>query len=120
MRATRWCSLRAAEGFVMVGGAGEARAGTDIRRRQVRAASRVAIVALAVMCNSQVFAGDDADSATPPALPNVYFDLRTNYATLPANSLSIGFGHPSPFTTLSHLSRSIDPAALSSPASQSA
>jgi hypothetical protein len=48
--------------------------------------------------------GKDADDDQParPAstLPNIYLDLRTNYATVPANTLSIGFSNPSLFTTL--------------------
>ena len=116
----------------MVGGAGGAQAGRDVRRWRPGAASRVAVAALAVMCNRQAFAGDDTDSATAAALPNIYFDLRTNYATLPANSLSIGFGSSALFSTLSNLVRQFNPATLpatpvlpglptlSSPASQNA
>src|SRR5437899_719347 len=116
----------------MAGGVGGARAGRDVRRRRMRAANRVAIGALVVMCNGRVFARDDADGATTPALPNIYFDMRTNYATLPANSLSIGLGTFSPFSTLSNLRALINAATpsatpvlptlptLSSPSSQNA
>ncbi len=38
---------------------------------------------------------DDDDQPAKPAstLPNIYLDLRTNYATVPANTLSIGLGN---------------------------
>jgi hypothetical protein len=77
---------------------------------------------------------DDSDdqSAKPAStLPNIYLDLRTNYATVPANALSIGFSNPSLFsalTTLRTLASLTDLAnlttrptlpALSSPSSQS-
>ena len=38
--------------------------------------------------------GDDGAASTA-ALPNIYLDLRTNYAKVPANTLSIGFSNPS-------------------------
>ena len=105
------------------------RADRSIRRYRARAASHMAIVALAVMSAGQAFANDDADDATTPWSPNVYLDLRWNYATVPANSLSIGLGTFGPFATLSHLRSLITaptPSAtlvlptLSSPASQNA
>jgi hypothetical protein len=115
-----------------MGGAVEGWAGRYFRRRRVRAASRIAIIAFALMSSGQVFAGDDADGAAGPWSPNVYLDLRTNYATVPANSLSIGLGTFSPFSTLSNLRSLINAASpsgapilpglpiLSSPASQNA
>ena len=71
---------------------------------------------------------DDDPAKAASALPNIYLDLRTNYATVPANTLSIGFSSPSlssalaTLQTLSTLANS--PAAparptLSSPASRS-
>ena len=33
-------------------------------------------------------------------MPNIYLDLRTNYATVPAGALSIGIGNSALFTTL--------------------
>jgi len=72
---------------------------------------------------------DDDESAKPAStLPNIYLDLRTNYATVPANALSIGFSNPSLFsalTTLRTLASLTDLTnlttlpALSSPSSQS-
>src|SRR5260370_22789064 len=39
--------------------------------------------------------GDGASAKPASTLPNIYLDLRTNYATVPANTLSIGFSNPS-------------------------
>jgi hypothetical protein len=71
---------------------------------------------------------DSADAAAKPApsVPNIYLDLRTTYATVPADTLSIGLGNPSfaRFPTLAMLSNltALPNAptlpALSSPASQ--
>src|SRR5450432_3970540 len=36
---------------------------------------------------------DDRSAKAVSALPNIYLDLRTNYATVPANTLSIGFSN---------------------------
>ena len=97
-----------------------------------RVASCLAIAVLAVMSTGRVFAADDAEVAAAPALPTTYLDLRTNYATLPANSFSVGLGSSSLFSTLSNLRALINAAnpsatpvlpslpTLSSPASQSA
>jgi len=113
-----------------MGGAVEGRAGGDVHQCRVRAASRMALITLAVMSGGQVFAENDADGAAAPWTPNVYLDLRTNYATVPANSLSIGFGNFSPFSTLPNFRTLINAATpsaapilsglptLSSPASQ--
>ena len=70
---------------------------------------------------------DSDGSATAPdsTLPNIYLDLRTNYATVPTNTLSIGFGGSSFFSaiatlqTLSALTNLPTLPALSSPKSQS-
>ncbi len=97
-----------------------------------RRPAKVAIVALAAICAGPALAGDDGDEAPAPWRPNIYLDLRTNYGTVPANSLSIGFGNLPVFSTLSNLRTLIDPAMLtaapvlptlptiSSPASQNA
>jgi hypothetical protein len=45
----------------------------------------------------------DASAKTASALPNIYLDLRTNYATVPANALSIGFSSPSVSTAIATL-----------------
>ena len=69
-------------------------------------------------CSGIAFAGDhgdDEEAASPkPVLPNIYLDMRTVYATLPAGALSIGFSTPA-LLTLSDLS-SI--AILTSPSSR--
>jgi hypothetical protein len=115
----------------MTRGVSGAGVGSRGGRRWAKAASGAGIVALAAMCASPALAGD-ADEATAPASPNIYLDLRTNYGTVPANSLSIGFGNLPVISTLSNLRTLIDPAmltaapvlpnlpTLSSPASQNA
>jgi hypothetical protein len=60
---------------------------------------------------------EDEDAAKPkPSLPNFYLDMRTIYATLPAGSLSIGFGTPPLLSRLAILSSL---RTLTSPSSQS-
>jgi hypothetical protein len=46
---------------------------------------------------------DDSSAKASSALPNIYLDLRTNYATLPANTLSIGFSNTSLSSALATL-----------------
>ncbi|MBR0907345.1 hypothetical protein [Bradyrhizobium liaoningense] len=38
---------------------------------------------------------DEEDAPAKPAVPNIYLDLRTIYATIPAGTLGIGFGNTS-------------------------
>jgi len=98
------------------------------------AACRVALAALLSLFFSAMALGrdkedgDDASEKPASALPNIYLDLRTNYATVPANTLSIGFGgssFSSVITTLQRLSSLTNAPILppfpapSSPASQS-
>jgi hypothetical protein len=52
---------------------------------------------------------DDEDAKSGSKLPNVYLDLTTSYARIPANSLSIGFRPTLPV---------LSPVSLSSPAAQ--
>jgi hypothetical protein len=47
--------------------------------------------------------GDDPSAKADSTLPNIYLDLRTNYATVPANALSIGFGNSSLSTAIATL-----------------
>ncbi len=65
---------------------------------------------------------DDGDAAKATSnWPNIYLDLRTNYATLPANTLSIGFGNSSlssALAALQSLTTLPNSPTLSSPASQ--
>ncbi|MDA9492596.1 hypothetical protein [Bradyrhizobium sp. CCBAU 11361] len=41
------------------------------------------------------FAGDEKDESAKPDVPNLYLDLRTTYATIPAGTLGISFGNTS-------------------------
>jgi len=41
------------------------------------------------------FAADEKDESAKPDVPNLYLDLRTTYATIPAGTLGIGFGNTS-------------------------
>jgi hypothetical protein len=90
----------------------------------------LAMLATACVCGP-VLAKDADDDEEPakavPAIPNLYLDLRTNYGTVPAGALSIGFGNTALFTTLQTLQQIRPdnnvlptlPSGVSSPASQS-
>jgi hypothetical protein len=77
------------------------------KTRLVKFASRVALAGLASL--SGVALSKDKDGSEDPSaksdstLPNLYLDLRTNYATVPANALSIGFSSPSLSTAIATL-----------------
>ena len=43
---------------------------------------------------------DNGPATAASALPNLYLDLRTTYATVPANSLAIGLGNSAQFAVL--------------------
>lgn len=47
---------------------------------------------------------DSEPSKTPPQWPTTYIDVRTNYVTVPANTLAIGFGSFLPSESLATLS----------------
>lgn len=67
-------------------------------RPNFRQALRVAALAgacLATTAANAVAADDDEDTPAKPAVPNIYLDLRTNYATIPANTFGLGFGNTS-------------------------
>jgi hypothetical protein len=72
-----------------------------------RSSCRAALAGLLSFCFSGVALGqdnsDDQSAKADSTLPNIYLDLRTNYATVPANSLSIGFSNTSLFSTLATL-----------------
>ena len=98
-----------------------------VRAVRVGPACRVAFAGMVLVFLSGPVLGRDADegdddSAKAASGPNLYLDLRTNYATFPAGSLSIGFGgfgfagNPA----LSALSNLTTLPTLSSPSSQSA
>jgi hypothetical protein len=81
----------------------------------------VALGVLVSFCLSGLALGkdqddDEAEAPTKPALPNLYLDMRTIYATLPAGSLSIGFSAPPLLSRLANLSSLRTP---TSPSSQS-
>ncbi len=109
---------------------------SSARRRRERAIARLPTALTVALLLSMSFGGhvraqegddDDSQSAkTASALPNIYLDLRTTYARLPANTLSIGLSNPSLSTTISSLAALTNSAvatrtgqpALSSPSSQ--
>lgn len=45
--------------------------------------------------NLALAAEADEDATAKPDVPNIYLDLRTTYATIPAGSLGLGFGNTS-------------------------
>jgi hypothetical protein len=79
------------------------------KARLARPAFRAALVGMVSLSLSGIALskdkddGDDPSAKTDPALPNIYLDLRTNYATVPANTLSIGFGNSSLSTAIATL-----------------
>jgi hypothetical protein len=94
----------------------------------VRSYCCLMLVPTLVCLSAPVLAQDPSDSNSgsgSTSWPNIYLDLRTNYATVPANTLSIGFSSPSLSTaiaalrTLSDLSSSPRLPVPSSPSSQS-
>ncbi len=98
----------------------------------VRPVCRGAFAAVVLVCCSGLALGKDADdsddgSVKAASTPNLYLDLRTNYGTFPAGSLSIGFGgfgfagHPAlaALAGFSKVSNLATPPAFSSPSSQS-
>ncbi|MDP3076628.1 hypothetical protein [Bradyrhizobium sp.] len=103
------------------------------RAAHVRPVCRVAFAGLVLVCFSGLALGKDADdgddeSVKAATTPNLYLDLRTNYGTFPAGSLSIGFGgigtlngHPalSALADFSRFSNLTTLPAFSSPSSQS-
>lgn len=60
---------------------------------------------LALAANS-ARAGEDGDDGgkSVPQLPNIYLDMRTNYSTVPAGTLNVGFGNALSLPSLSSLS----------------
>ena len=82
----------------------------------MRFACRVALGVLEAFCFSGLALSKDDDEGSVKAastLPNIYLDLRTIYTTVPANTLSIGFGSSSLLSIPATLPT------LSSPASRS-
>ncbi|MBR0840937.1 hypothetical protein JQ607_12120 [Bradyrhizobium liaoningense] len=55
-------------------------------------------VAMGLLCltmSAGVALAADEDAPAKPAVPNIYLDLRTIYATIPAGTLGLGFGNTS-------------------------
>ncbi|UPJ69446.1 hypothetical protein [Bradyrhizobium sp. 191] len=50
------------------------------------------LACLTVSASAAFAAEADEDAAAKPAVPNIYLDLRTSYATIPAGTLGLGFG----------------------------
>jgi len=68
-----------------------------------------ALVLTATSRNSALAGDSDKDDAKPAKadaspLPNIYLDMRTNYFTVPAGTLNIGFGNSLSLPSLSSLS----------------
>ena len=53
------------------------------------------LLCLVMSAGAAFAANDDEDEPTKPALPNIYLDLRTIYATIPSGTLGLGFGNTS-------------------------
>ena len=67
---------------------------------------RLVAACLIGLCFSGAAFGKDRndDSGAPAdATPNIYLDLRTSYATVPAGALPVGFGSPALFSALQSL-----------------
>lgn len=77
------------------------------RSGTTRFALRALGLALLVVHTGAAFAADDGDAEPEKAasgLPNIYLDMRTNYLTVPAGTLAIGFGNSFSLPALSSLS----------------
>jgi len=61
----------------------------------------------------------DGEPTKADSTPNLYLDLRTYYTTVPAGSLSLGFGNSALFATLPTLATLTTLPTLTSPASRS-
>ena len=84
--------------------------------RPTRSAKRVALGVFVSLCISGLALAKDEEDGAPawPALPNIYLDMRTIYATLPAGALSIGFSPPPLLSSLANLSSLTTPTSPSS------
>lgn len=50
------------------------------------------MLCLTIPAGAAFAADDEEDKPAKPAVPNIYLDLRTIYATIPAGTLGLGFG----------------------------
>ena len=64
------------------------------RRPALRAAA-TGLLCLALSAGAAFAADDEKDKPAKPDVPNIYLDLRTIYATIPAGTLGLGFGNTS-------------------------
>lgn len=88
--------------------------------RAPRHVARTLVLGLLFACSLSAIAlgkdeDDEEDVAKPkPLLPNIYLDMRTIYATVPAGALSIGFGSSPLLSTLSNFTTLRTPTSPSS------
>jgi hypothetical protein len=70
----------------------------------------VKAVGAALLCicfGGSALAGDDDDAdGSSKGPPNIYLDMRTAYASVPAGALPTGFGNPALVTALQSLALS--------------
>ncbi|MFB6460780.1 hypothetical protein [Bradyrhizobium tunisiense] len=50
------------------------------------------LACLTISASAAFSAEDEEDAPAKPAIPNIYLDLRTSYASIPAGTLGLGFG----------------------------
>lgn len=53
------------------------------------------LLCLAIPAGAAYATDGDEDTTAKPVVPNLYLDLRTTYATIPAGTLGLGFGNTS-------------------------
>ncbi|AWM10791.1 hypothetical protein [Bradyrhizobium symbiodeficiens] len=58
-------------------------------------ATAMGLACLAISTGTAFSSEADEDAPAKPAVPNIYLDLRTTYATIPAGTLGLGFGSTS-------------------------
>ncbi|MET4197795.1 hypothetical protein [Bradyrhizobium sp. LA6.12] len=63
--------------------------------RQASRAVAMGLLCLTISAGTAFAADDEEDAPAKPAVPNIYLDLRTIYATIPAGTLGLGFGNTS-------------------------
>lgn len=68
--------------------------------RSPTSASVLRAVAIGLLCltipaGAACATDDEEDTPAKPVVPNIYLDLRTTYATIPAGTLGLGFGNTS-------------------------
>ncbi len=64
-------------------------------RRSASRAAAMGLLCLALSAGAAFAADDEEDEPAKPDVPNIYLDLRTIYATIPAGTLGLGFGNTS-------------------------